>query len=97
MENYSDADIILADESSASIKLLGYYGYWGGGENVGNLLTANPLFVGAVNDEMFSAPRLDPEYFTIEGDVTAAVSLTPKVKFQLQKTNPIFAGTTAVR
>jgi subtilisin-like proprotein convertase family protein len=97
VENYSDADIILADESSASIKLLGYYGFWGGGENVGNLLTANPLFVGAVNDEMFSAPRLDPEYFTIEGDVTAAErpqsdKITSVIGTELRGTWKVVAG-----
>lgn len=71
----SDQILVTTDKSSASIKLLGYYGYSDGAENVGNVGTANPLFVGPAYDPMFSAPRLDVTFFNIEGDVSAAVSL----------------------
>ena len=71
-----DSSLVTADSSDGTIKLLGYYGYFQGGDNVGNVGTAKPLFIGAANDQMFSAPRLDVSFLTIEGDVSAAVRIT---------------------
>jgi hypothetical protein len=71
---FNESTFIEIDRDLSVIKLIASYGTFLGYDNLGNIKTGRPLYLGSNIDTNFNAPRLDIAFLSIEGDHTPPVS-----------------------
>jgi subtilisin-like proprotein convertase family protein len=94
---FNESTFIEIDRDLSVIKLIASYGTLLGYDNIGNIKTGRPLYLGSNTDTNFNAPRLDIAFLSIEGDHTPperlqASKVASMIGRELQGTYQIVGG-----